>query len=266
MANAPILVPTTHSHLIITAKPKPELTVNLSTESPIPRAVLHLSHLTMKASIPLETIRKPWTDTTVTLDAKPLYQDSDVDLETGEILVPMRTSTAPSKFSYKLKPNTVDYEAFAQAITVREAPLWDHELVHSHADLFHHAYFQDHQTMTELRQKAQARIQSFNVRVIHQKETSDQSSSSQANKLRLEAKFRSALRQMYEAFEEAYTLEQPELIEDLREHLVKPAIMQITGLFVSSRCHTCYGGRHQSAVWRLSQFDTLAPIMSEVPN
>ena len=71
---------------------------------------------------------------------------------------------------------------------------------------------------------------------------------------------------MYEAFEEAYTLEQPELIEDLREHLVKPAIAQITGLFVSSRCRTCYGGRHQFAVWRLSRFDTLAPIMSEVPN
>ena len=93
--------------------------------------------------------------------------------------------------------------------------------------------------MNELRQKSQARIQ---------------------------AKFRSALRQMYEAFEEAYTLEQPELIEDLREHLVKPAIAQITCLFVSSRCRTCYSGRHQSAVWRLSRFDTLVPIMSEVPS
>ena len=71
---------------------------------------------------------------------------------------------------------------------------------------------------------------------------------------------------MYEAFEEAYTLEQPELIEDLREHLVKPAIAQITGLFVSSQCRTCYSGRQQSAVWRLSRFDTLVPIMSEVPN
>ena len=113
MANAPILVPTTHSHLISTAKPKPGLTVNLSTESPIPQAVQHLSQLTMEASVPLETIRKPSIDTTVTLDPKPLYQNSDVDLETGKILVPMRTSTVPSKFSYKLKPNTVDYEAFA---------------------------------------------------------------------------------------------------------------------------------------------------------
>ena len=42
MTNAPILVPTTHSHLISTTKPKPRLTVNLSTENPIPRAVQHL--------------------------------------------------------------------------------------------------------------------------------------------------------------------------------------------------------------------------------
>ena len=155
----------------------------------------------MEASAPLETTSKPSVNTTVTLDPKPIYKDSNVDMETGEIVVPMRATTTPTKFSYKLKPNTVDYKAFAQAITAREAPSWDHELVHSHADLFYHAYLQDHQTMTELRQKAQARIQSFNVRVTRQEERSDQSSSSQANKLRLKAKFRSALRQMYEAFE-----------------------------------------------------------------
>ena len=63
--------------------------------------------------------------------------------------------------------------------------------------------------MTELRQKAQARIQFFNVKVTRQAEKKDEIPSSQDNKLRLEAKFRSALRQMYEAFEEAYTLEQP---------------------------------------------------------
>ena len=180
--------------------------------------------------------------------------------------MPLRTPVGPNKFAYKLKPNSDDYEAFAQAITTKEAPLWDRELVSAHADLFYHAYFQDHQIMTELRQKAQARIQFFNVKVTRQEEKKDEAPSSRDNKLRLEAKFRSALRQMYEAFEEAYTLEQPELIEDLREHLVKPAIAQITGLFVSSRCRTCYSGRQQSAVWRLSRFDTLVPIMSEVPN
>ena len=266
MTNAPIIVPTTHSHLISTAKLKPGLTVNLSTENPIPRSVQHLSQLTTEASARLETTSKSPAETTVTLNPQPIYEESDVDLETGEVLVPMKTSNAPSKFSYKLKPHTVDYEAFAQAITAREAPLWDRELILAHADLFYHAYFQDHQTITELRQKAQARIQFFNVRVMRQEEKNDEISSSQTKKLQLEAKFRSTLRQMYEAFEEAYTLEQPELIEDLREHLVKPAIAQITGLFVSSRCCTCFGGRHQTAVWRLSRFDTLAPIMSEVPN
>ena len=225
-----------------------------------------MSQLTLEASAPLDTACKPTAEITVLFNPQPMYKDSDVDLETGEILVPVKTSNGQSKFSYKLKPNTADYEAFAEAITAREAPLWDRELVFAHADLFYHPYFQDHQTMMELRQKAQARIQSFNVKVTRQEEKSDQTSNSQNNKLRLVAKFRSALRQMYEAFEEAYTLEQPELIEDLRDHLVKPAIVQITGLSASSRCRTCYCGRHQTAVWRLSRFDTLDPIMSEVPN
>ena len=69
---------------------------------------------------------------------------------------------------------------------------------------------------------------------------------------------------MYEAIEEAYTLEQPEPIEDLRDHLVKPAIPQITSLFASSWCMTCYGGRHQTPAWRWSRFDTVAPLLCEV--
>ena len=119
--------------------------------------------------------------------------------------------------------------------------------------------------MTELKQKARSRIQFFNVRVTRQDDKTDPTSS-QANKQRLEAKFRSTLRQMYEAFEEAYTLEQPQLIEDLRDHLIKPAIAEITSLFISSRCRTCYSGRHQTAIWRQSGFDSLAPLLCEVPN
>ena len=139
-----------------------------------------------------------------------------------------------------VKPNTDDYKVFSQTIVSKEAPLWDREKVRLHADVFYHSYFQDFQLMSDLKQKAQSRIQSFNIRVTRQDDKNDQSSS-QANKQRLEAKFRKALHQMYKAFGEAYTLQQPELIEDLRDHLVKPAIAQITSLFVSSRCRTCYG-------------------------
>ena len=71
---------------------------------------------------------------------------------------------------------------------------------------------------------------------------------------------------MYEAFEEAYTLEHPELIEELPDHLVKPTMAQISNLFASSRCRTCYSGRHQTAAWRWSRFDTLAPLLCEVPH
>ena len=112
MANAPIIVPTTHSHLINTTKPKPGLTVNLSTQAVIPKAVPHLSQLTIEADAPLENSSKPSTDTTVTLEPQPMYEDSNVDLETGEVLVPMKISTGPNKFAYKLKPNSADYKPF----------------------------------------------------------------------------------------------------------------------------------------------------------
>ena len=53
MTNAPILVPTTHSHLINNTKPKPGLTVTLSAKATVPKAVQHLSQLTTEASVPL---------------------------------------------------------------------------------------------------------------------------------------------------------------------------------------------------------------------
>ena len=93
----------------------------------------------------------------------------------------------------------------------------------------------------------------------------DVAASSQSNKERLEAKFRNAISLMYEAFKEACILENSELIENLRDNLVKPAIAQITSLFTSSWCRTCYSGRHQTAAWRQSRFDTLAPLLCEVP-
>ena len=39
----------------------------------------------------------------------------------------------------------------------------------------------------------------------------------------------------------------------------------MTSLFASSRCRTCYRGRHMDAAWRQSRFDTLLLFLSEVP-
>ena len=97
MTNAPILVPTTHSHLINNTKPKPGLTVTLSAKAINPKAVQHLSQLTTEASVPLDvaTSNEPSANTIVTLDPQPINDDSDVDLETGEVLMPLRTPTGP---------------------------------------------------------------------------------------------------------------------------------------------------------------------------
>ena len=121
MTNAPILIPTTHSHLISKTKPKPGLTVALSAKTAVPKSVQHLSQLTTEASVPLDVAlsSEPSANTIVTIDPQPLHDDSDVDLETGEVLMPLRNSVGLSKFAYKLKPNSDDYEAFAQAIITK---------------------------------------------------------------------------------------------------------------------------------------------------
>ena len=59
-------------------------------------------------------------------------------------------------------------------------------------------------------------------------------------------------------------MENSELVEELWDCLVKPTITQIISLFTSSRCRTCYCGRHQTTIWIRSHFDTLAPLLCEV--
>ena len=104
MTNAPILVPTTHSHLISAVKPKPGLTVALAKQPTIPKAVQHLSHLTIDADAPLNAAAsEPTVDTTVTLNPQPMYEDSDVDLETGDSNVPLEVLYWPQQVRLQVK-------------------------------------------------------------------------------------------------------------------------------------------------------------------
>ena len=59
-------------------------------------------------------------------------------------------------------------------------------------------------------------------------------------------------------------LEQLELITELRDHLVKLANTHLTSLSVSSRCRTCYRGRHRNAAWRRSHFNILTTLLWEI--
>ena len=52
---------------------------------------------------------------------------------------------------------------------------------------------------------------------------------------------------------------------DLRNHLVKTAVTQMTSLFASSRCRSCYRGRRMDAAGRLRLFEMLLPYLIEVP-
>ena len=131
--------------------------------------------------------------------------------------------------------------------------------------LFYQEYFLDQQKISDVRSKGQAKIQNFNVKVTRQEPNEHAGASSKVNKEKLEAKFRTALSSLYEAFEDAYQFEHSELISDLQNHLVKTAVTQMTSLFASYRCRSCYRGSHMDAAWRRRRFETLPPFLPEIP-
>ena len=132
--------------------------------------------------------------------------------------------------------------------------------------LYQEEYFLDQQKIADVCLKGQTKIQHINVKVTRQEPSDNASASSKANKEKLEAKFKTAISSLYEAFEEAYQFEHPELISDLRNNLVKMAVTQITSLFANSRCRSCYRGRLMDAAWRRRCLEMLLPYLDEVPS
>ena len=272
-ANAPLITPTTPLSGITTAKENLRITIPEGSDRRIvevipsyPANVAHLSKLENEASnrwdLQLSTLVKP--EFVVKLPTEDPQEDSDIDLRTGEV----REShpwKAPLQFKFQSLSVLEDHQRFAQEVLRQEPNIWDRVRVENNPSLFYHAYFLDQQKINEVRTKETIKIQQFNVKVTRQAPGKDVSASSKANRERLEAKFRVALTHMYQAFEEAFQFEQPELINDLRNHLVKPAITQITSLFASSRCRVCHRGRRMDAVWRIRRFETCLPYLAEVP-
>ena len=167
---------------------------------------------------------------------------------------------------YKSDANIEDCKGFASVITFRESSIWDREMVAIAPDLFYESYFKDFQYITDLRQKSVTRIQFHNLRVTRQesKPKEELAASSKAQREQLEAKFRTALLKMYEAFEDAATFGQPDFVLELRDQLVNPAISHMTNLFASSRCRTCYRGWTQDPAWRRNRFRTLLPFLTSI--
>ena len=202
-------------------------------------------------------------DFVVELPQEDPQDDSDIDLRTGEVV--QRSWSEPLQFTFSSLSVLEDHQRFAQEVLKMEPGSWDRARVESNPTLFYQAYFLDRQKISEVRQKGTVRIQQFNVKVTRQSPDKDHSTSSRANRERLEAKFRLALNHMYQAFEEAFQYESSEFITDLRNHLVKTAVTHISSLFASSRCRTCHKGRRMDAVWRLRRFESLLPYLAEVP-
>ena len=252
MPATPIQVPASYSHLMTKSKPKEGLKITFATDSherKVETTVLHLAKLSTEASAPLVVTSRPSKETSVKPESPiEAQKDSDVDLVTGEISI----LTLPTNESQALvyKPNATIEDCKTFAMLQRESDLWDRDIVALHQDLFYESYFLDYLHLMDLRQKGNAHIQSFNVKVTRQeKSRADGVASSTANCKKLEGMFQTALYTMFEAFEQAFILEHSETITHLRDDLVNPAIAHMANFFASSRCRPCYKGRKLDAAW-----------------
>ena len=270
LTNTPLLIPTVQSHLSGITKPKEGLKVTIpavgnamngAESTTFPTAIWHLSKLDKYASEPLELSKSASAEPGLTVEFQQEFpqEDSDVDIRTGEVKIPAPWCE-PLKLDRSRKTTrSLPQRYYNENRKSGTVTKW------RNPSLFYQEYFLDQQKISDLRLKGQAKIQNFNVKVTRQESSEQAGASSKANKGKLEAKFRTALSSIYEAFEDAYQFEHPELISDLRNHLVKMAVTQMTSLFASSGCRTCYRGRHMDAAWKRSRFDTLPPLLSEVP-
>ena len=203
-------------------------------------------------------------DFAVELPREDRQEDSDIDLRIGEVRNP-NPWREPIHFTYRSRSVLKDHQRFAAEVLRQEPMLWDRHQVENNPSLFYKAYFLDQQKISDVRSKGTLKIQQFNVKVTRQAPEEDSIASSKANREKLESKFKVALISLYEAFEEAFQFEHPEFIADLRNHVVKSSVTQITSLFTSSRCRSCYRRRRMDAVWWLRHFETLLPYLSKVP-
>ena len=108
MPTTPIQVPALHSHLLAKAKPKKGLKITFSTdthEQKVETTAQHLQRLTT------EVTSKPSTETSV--PPIPAQEDSNVDLETGEISVPTLPVNKCAALVYKPNATIEDCKAFA---------------------------------------------------------------------------------------------------------------------------------------------------------
>ena len=275
--SSPLVASASKNHLGHVTRPKQGLTVTVPPEDgihlsevqlPFTPVLAHLAPLEQASSQELDVTKTPTPgpQTVVEFPTDPLPGDSDVDLDTGD----SQNASIPNGIRLTYDSNSIleDHRAFASTVLDKEPEQWDRLRVDRNPSQFYQEYFLDQQKIHDVRSKGHSRIQAFNVRVTRQEPQSPTvwMTSSKEGKEKLEAKFKQALTSLYDAFEMAYQFEHPEFISDLRNHLVKTAVTQITSLYASSRCRTCYRGRQMDAAWRRSRFDNLLPFMAEVPH
>ena len=239
MSNSPLKTSTVRSPLGHITRPKDGLTVTVPAEAglhlsevhlPLTPALAHMAPLDHEVVQPLDLPPNPQPGPSITVEfpQELLHEDSDVDLETGEVNLSLASQSTAIKMTYKARSVLEYHQDFASSVLQREPDTWDRLQVDRNPSQFYQEYFLDQQKINDVRSRGHSRIQAFNVRVTRQEPQSPTqwAASSKAGKEKLEAKFRQALASLYNAFEAAYQFEHSE----------------ITSLFASSRCRTCYRG------------------------
>ena len=260
MTNTPLVTSRVRSHLSHITRPNNSLTITLPAEDGIHVSEVQLpftpvlAHLTpleqdVTQSLDLPQVFQPGSQTTVEFPLEPSPDDSDVDLDTGETQDSAFSKPGSLKLTYDARLVLEHHQNFTSTVLEREPDLWDRLQVDCNPSQFYQEYFLDQQKIHDVLSRGYSRVQAFNVWVTRQEPQSPTqwTASSKEGKEKLEAKFKQALTSLYEAFETAYQFEHSEFISDLRNHLVKTAVTQITSLFASSRCRACYRGRHMDA-------------------
>ena len=96
-------------------------------------------------------VSKPSQATIIKAELQPAQDDSDVDLETSDITVPMLPISDTETLVYKTDAGIEDYKAFASVMSFRESSIWDQEKTCIASDLFYESYLKDYQYITDLR-------------------------------------------------------------------------------------------------------------------
>ena len=187
---------------------------------------------------------------------------SDTEIIDGKISWPIR-----KRFFYDPEISPEQLQTVISAIHEKEPNKWDKQKVEQDALQFYTEYFCELQNSQDWKKKARNRIRAFNTKVTRAKyypDTQDSITTDQ-QRLNLEAKLRLLFKVFYDVMEDVYTFKDEHFMQTVHSTIVIPSFKTIQHLFVHSRCRTCRNTTiNQCASERRNRFDNLLFSLSKI--